>query len=109
MSVPVIASSDLGEALAVAANDGSLTIVSRGSTLPATLPAAGPRLATIRAIAAEAGIDASMVMRYFGSKAGLFAAAASIALNESPLIESIPCSRFFPLLHGVTISALFSV
>jgi AcrR family transcriptional regulator len=32
--------------------------------------------ATIRAIAAEAGIDPSMVMRYFGSKAGLFAAAS---------------------------------
>ena len=38
---------------------------------------------TIRAVAAEAGIDASMVMRYFGSKAGLFAAAASVESSAS--------------------------
>jgi len=43
----------------------------------------GYEQATIRAIASEAGIDASMVMRYFGSKAGLFAAAASVTL-EAP-------------------------
>jgi AcrR family transcriptional regulator len=36
----------------------------------------GYEKATIRAIAAEAGIDASMVMRYYGDKAGLFRAAA---------------------------------
>jgi AcrR family transcriptional regulator len=35
---------------------------------------------TIRSVAASAGIDASMVMRYFGSKAGLFAAAATVDL-----------------------------
>jgi AcrR family transcriptional regulator len=35
---------------------------------------------TIRAVAADAAIDPSMVMRYFGSKEGLFAAAASFAL-----------------------------
>ena len=32
---------------------------------------------TIRAVAAAAGVDASMVMRYFESKAGLFAAVAT--------------------------------
>jgi AcrR family transcriptional regulator len=36
---------------------------------------------TIRAIAADAGIDPSMVMRYFGSKEGLFAAAADFELR----------------------------
>lgn len=36
---------------------------------------------TIRAIAADAGIDASMVMRYYGSKDGLFAAAADLDLE----------------------------
>lgn len=36
---------------------------------------------TIRAIAADAGIDASMVMRYYGSKDGLFAAAADLHLE----------------------------
>jgi AcrR family transcriptional regulator len=41
----------------------------------------GYERATIRAIAAEAGIDPSMVMRYYGSKAGLFAAASAIRLQ----------------------------
>lgn len=35
---------------------------------------------TIRAVAAEAGIDPSMVMRYYGSKDGLFAAAVDVDL-----------------------------
>jgi AcrR family transcriptional regulator len=47
---------------------------------------------TIRAVAAEAGIDASMVMRYFGSKAGLFAAAASVSL-KAPDLRSVPARR----------------
>lgn len=37
--------------------------------------------ATIRAIAAEANIDPAMVMRYHGSKAGLFASASAIDLH----------------------------
>jgi AcrR family transcriptional regulator len=37
--------------------------------------------ATIRAIAADAGIDPSMVMRYYGSKQLLFAAAADFDLR----------------------------
>src|SRR3954470_24591412 len=41
----------------------------------------GYERATIRAIAADAGIDPSMVMRYFGSKEGLFAAAADFELR----------------------------
>ena len=36
--------------------------------------------ATIRAVAAEAGIDPSMVMRYYGSKSGLFSAAVDVDL-----------------------------
>jgi AcrR family transcriptional regulator len=52
----------------------------------------GYEQATIRAIAAEAGIDASMVMRYFGSKAGLFAAAASVNLGP-PDLRSVPARR----------------
>jgi AcrR family transcriptional regulator len=42
---------------------------------------------TIRAIAAEAGIDPSMVMRYYGSKDGLFAAAADIDLHLPDLAK----------------------
>ncbi|OLT28673.1 TetR family transcriptional regulator [Actinomadura sp. CNU-125] len=40
----------------------------------------GYERATIRAIARDAGIDPSMVMRYYGSKDGLFAAATDIDL-----------------------------
>jgi AcrR family transcriptional regulator len=43
--------------------------------------AAGYEGATIRAIAADAGIDPAMVMRYFGSKDRLFAAAAEFDLR----------------------------
>ena len=43
--------------------------------------AAGFHGATIRSIAADAGIDPAMVMRYFGSKDQLFAAAAEFDLK----------------------------
>jgi AcrR family transcriptional regulator len=43
--------------------------------------------ATIRGIAADASIDPSMVMRYFGSKEGLFAAAAQVPLRLPDLAE----------------------
>ncbi|MFF0654772.1 MULTISPECIES: TetR family transcriptional regulator [Micromonospora] len=46
--------------------------------------------ATIRAIAADARIDPSMVMRYFGSKEGLFAAAAEFDLHLPDLTEVPP-------------------
>lgn len=42
---------------------------------------------TIRAVAADAGIDPSMVMRYYGSKANLFQASAAIAL---PIVGQLP-------------------
>lgn len=47
----------------------------------------GYEKATIRAIAAEAGIDPSMVMRYFGNKEGLLAAAADFDLRMPDLSE----------------------
>ena len=49
--------------------------------------AAGFQAATIRAIAADAGIDPSMVMRYFGSKDQLFAAAAEFDLKFPDFTE----------------------
>jgi AcrR family transcriptional regulator len=52
----------------------------------------GYERATIRAIAADARIDPSMVMRYFGSKQGLFAAAAEIDLRL-PDLRGAPRSR----------------
>jgi AcrR family transcriptional regulator len=47
---------------------------------------------TIRTVAAEADIDPSMVMRYFGSKEGLFAAAASFEL-QLPELATIHAKR----------------
>lgn len=43
--------------------------------------AAGFQAATIRRIAADAGVDPAMVMRYFGNKDKLFAAAAEFDLR----------------------------
>jgi AcrR family transcriptional regulator len=45
--------------------------------------------ATIRAIAADAGIDPAMVMRYYGSKERLFAAAARFDLRL-PDVSAMP-------------------
>ena len=47
---------------------------------------------TIRAVAAAAGVDASMVMRYFGSKAGLFTAAATADLPALDL-RAVPAGE----------------
>lgn len=47
----------------------------------------GYQAATIRAIAASAGIDPSMVMRYYGNKEKLFAAAAEFDLQLPDLTK----------------------
>jgi AcrR family transcriptional regulator len=54
-----------------------------------TFAARGYEQTTIRAVATQAGIDPSMVMRYFGSKAGLFAAASTTHL-EVPDLRPVP-------------------
>jgi AcrR family transcriptional regulator len=59
--------------------------------------ARGYEQTTIRAVAAQAGIDASMVMRYFGSKAGLFAAASTMDL-QAPDLRSATANRRGELL-----------
>jgi AcrR family transcriptional regulator len=51
--------------------------------------ASGYQAATIRAIATAAAIDPSMVMRYFGNKEGLFAAAAEFDLRL-PDLQALP-------------------
>ncbi|WP_433681296.1 TetR/AcrR family transcriptional regulator [Nocardia sp. CA-119907] len=56
----------------------------------ARFAAEGFRKATIRAIAADAAIDPSMVMRYFGSKDGLFAAAVDVRLDLPDLASAEP-------------------
>ena len=55
----------------------------------ATFAARGYERTTIRAVAAQAGVDASMVMRYFHSKAGLFTAAVTMDL-QVPDLSSAP-------------------
>lgn len=51
--------------------------------------AEGYERATIRAIAADAGIDPAMVMRYYGNKEKLFAAAAEVDLRL-PDVTAVP-------------------
>jgi AcrR family transcriptional regulator len=51
--------------------------------------ASGYQAATIRSIATAAGIDPSMVMRYYGNKEGLFAAAAEFDLRL-PDLQALP-------------------
>jgi AcrR family transcriptional regulator len=63
----------------------------------ATFATRGYEQTTIRAVATRAGIDASMVMRYFGSKAGLFTAAATISL-QAPDLRSVPVRQRGELL-----------
>jgi AcrR family transcriptional regulator len=62
-----------------------------------TFAARGYEQTTIRAVAARAGVDASMVMRYFRSKAGLFTAAVTMHL-QVPDLRSVPASRRGELL-----------
>ena len=52
----------------------------------------GYERATIRAIAADAGVDPSLVMRYYGNKQGLFVAAAEIELRI-PDLGHLPRAR----------------
>lgn len=61
----------------------------------------GYERATIRAIAADANIDPSMVMRYFGNKERLFAAAAEFDL-ELPDLSLVPHGEL-----GTTLAAHF--
>ncbi|MFF0494701.1 TetR family transcriptional regulator [Nocardia sp. NPDC004068] len=57
----------------------------------------GFRKATIRAIAADAGIDPSMVMRYYGNKEGLFSAALDVEL-ELPDLAAVDPESFGDVL-----------
>lgn len=59
----------------------------------------GYERATIRAIASQAGIDPALVMRYYGSKEGLFAAAAQFDLRL-PDLASVPPESIGETLVG---------
>jgi AcrR family transcriptional regulator len=64
-----------------------------------TFAARGYEQTTIRAVAAQAGVDASMVMRYFGSKAELFTTAATLHLDP-PDLRSVPAGQRGARLAG---------
>src|SRR5688500_3038952 len=52
---------------------------------------------TIRAVAQAAGVDPALVIRYFGTKAGLFAAAAQFELRF-PNLDGVPPEQLADLL-----------
>jgi AcrR family transcriptional regulator len=60
-----------------AARDAILTAARRRFTEE------GYERTTIRTVAADAGIDPSMVMRYYGSKDGLFSAAVDVHQHQA--------------------------
>src|ERR1700746_2119090 len=47
---------------------------------------------SVRAIATEAGVAANLITRYFGGKAGLFAAATTIDLRVRPILPGPPAA-----------------
>ncbi|MEA2643176.1 MAG: hypothetical protein QOG08_202 [Chloroflexota bacterium] len=49
----------------------------------------GYDMGTIRAIAAEAGVDPSLVLHYFGSKEGVFRAAVAFPVNPAQFIPQL--------------------
>ena len=68
----------------------------RSNTRQAVLDAArrvfadhGYQQASLRAIAAEAGVDAGMVRHFFGDKAGLFRAAMEVPIDPSVVLPAL--------------------
>lgn len=61
----------------------------------------------IRAVAAQASIDPSMVMRYFGNKEGLFAAAVDVDL-QLPDLGQVPTERLDARLGVGPLSPTYS-
>jgi AcrR family transcriptional regulator len=93
-------SGDSGRSAAVPGMGGPRSEGTRRAILSAArsaFAARGYERTTIRAVATGAGIDASMIMRYFGSKAGLFTAAATMDL-EVPDLRQAPAGQRGELL-----------
>ena len=59
---------------------------------------------TLRAIAADVGVDAVLVIRYFGSKQDLFAAAADFAI-ELPNLSNVDPDE----VAGILLPRFFAV
>jgi AcrR family transcriptional regulator len=70
----------------------------------ARFAADGYERTTLRAVAADAGIDPALVIRYFGSKQNLFAAAADFTI-EFPDLRVIPPEK----LAEALVSTFFAV
>jgi AcrR family transcriptional regulator len=75
--------------------------------------AEGYERATLRAVAADVGVDAALVIRYFGSKQDLFAAAADFTIELPDLsnvdpdeVAGILLPRFFAVWEDETFVAL---
>jgi AcrR family transcriptional regulator len=51
--------------------------------------AGGREGATVRGIAGDAGVDPALVLHYFGSKDGLFAAATELPIDTATLLERV--------------------
>jgi AcrR family transcriptional regulator len=75
--------------------------------------AEGYERTTLRAVAADVGVDAALVIRYFGSKQDLFAAAADFVIELPDLsnfapdeVADILLSRFFAVWEDETFLAL---
>ena len=97
-SRPAIASaSQVGPALGIGGPRSEGTRRAILGAARATFAARGYERTTIRAVAAQAGVDASMVMRYFRSKAGLFTAAVTMDL-QVPDLRLAPAGRRGELL-----------
>jgi AcrR family transcriptional regulator len=77
------------------ARDAVLAAARRG------FAAHGFERSTVRAIAADAGVDPSMVIRYFGSKDGLFEAATDVDL-ALPDLTQVPVPE-----RGITLARRF--
>ena len=75
--------------------------------------AEGYERTTLRAVAADVGVDAALVIRYFGSKQDLFGAAADFAIELPDLssvdpdeVAGILLPRFFAVWEDETFLAL---
>jgi AcrR family transcriptional regulator len=66
--------------------------------------AEGYERTTLRAVAGDVGVDAALVIRYFGSKQDLFAAAAEFTLDLPDLTAVAPAD-----LAGVLLPRFFAV
>src|SRR5215469_13203345 len=56
---------------------------------------------SVRAVATEAGVAANLITRYFGGKAGLFAAATTIDLHARAVLPGPPDTLGDRIAYGV--------